>query len=452
MNRRYFLLFSLLTGVLISQNLLAVSACKKNGAIIYTKACLDEMQAKKLNDPPETEPQSKQKSEPLTQADRAPAALTLPIPSSSQIIDKVDKTTAPKLSETSIAEAEPRTQDEGPGHNDSVAPKRTESTTTQPAQTETPTFADNNQTAIAPLADLRATQPTPCDLITLVKLVESADRAVFLACAATRINLNQQDERKTFSGRSLLHWAVASQQPEMVKLLLDRGADLGLQSRSDRGAQPIHLAAESGQGDILRQLLEQGAALESRDYFKRTPLHRAIEAGQFEISQQLIAAGANPNARDRIGTTPLMLSTKQTDIKFIRLLMDSGADPDQVNTRGMTALHLAVTHSRNVVEELLQQGVEIDSRNREGQTPLLLVASLSPQRYWSMIKLLIEKGANPSSAANNQQTLLDYSLAHNHLPLFELLLSRGWDSDGISLGQLKGKTRFMQILRQQGRI
>ncbi|MEH6471287.1 MAG: ankyrin repeat domain-containing protein [Halopseudomonas sp.] len=391
MNRLLCLLISLLIGALSSPSVLAISACKKDGAIVYTKACLKELQQQNSQQSPI---QSQAKPNPASEA----AAIA------------------------------------------AVKPQFNNALLTQSQQPPT---------AAKPIINSPATA-AKCSFQQLAELVKSADKQTFLDCEVLPRQLNQQDDRKASSGRSLLHWAIASQQPEMAKLLLSMKVDPSQASRSDKGGHPIHLAAQSNQTELISLLLDRGADLDARDYFKRTPLHWAAEANRTDTCQQLLNAGANPNASDRIGKTPLMLSIGHSTAGVIEILISARADPKRVNLKGMTALHLATTHSSQAVKLLLRQGLDIDPMNNAGQTPLLFAASQNPQRYWPNIKLLIEQGADLNVVDNSAKSLLDYSLNHDHMPLFELLLDQGYDSDKIFLGQLRGKRAFIELLMNKG--
>lgn len=63
------------------------------------------------------------------------------------------------------------------------------------------------------------------------------------------------------------------------------------------GKTPLHTAAEVGNVDGIRQLLDCGANIEARDNAGRTPLILATINGHFAAIQLLVERGANVNAR-----------------------------------------------------------------------------------------------------------------------------------------------------------
>jgi len=73
------------------------------------------------------------------------------------------------------------------------------------------------------------------------------------------------------------------------------------------GATPLHLAVLADQGEVVRYLVEQGADLKAKakDAHGGTPLHWAAALGRIEMTRLLIEAGAEVNALDNHGFTPL---------------------------------------------------------------------------------------------------------------------------------------------------
>jgi ankyrin repeat protein len=109
--------------------------------------------------------------------------------------------------------------------------------------------------------------------------------------------------------------------------LLDADGDL-VGAWSDDGFTPLHLAAFFGQGSAVRLLLDRGADVGavSRNDMKVQALHSAVAARSMEIVAALLVGGADPNARQEGGYTPLMAAEEHEDEDMVRLLMDHGAE------------------------------------------------------------------------------------------------------------------------------
>jgi uncharacterized protein len=82
-----------------------------------------------------------------------------------------------------------------------------------------------------------------------------------------------------------LHSAVAGRQPEIVKLLLENGADPN--ARQQGGFTPLHSAAQNGDLESLELLLEHGADPQADSEGHKTPLQMAVEAGQVQAAERL---------------------------------------------------------------------------------------------------------------------------------------------------------------------
>ena len=76
-------------------------------------------------------------------------------------------------------------------------------------------------------------------------------------------------------GITPLHLAAGHNKPEVVALLLERGADI--HSRSALGSTPLHYAAAHGTPEVVALLLDRGADIEILDNSKFTPLDYAEE-------------------------------------------------------------------------------------------------------------------------------------------------------------------------------
>ncbi|MBF0386862.1 MAG: ankyrin repeat domain-containing protein [Candidatus Omnitrophica bacterium] len=107
--------------------------------------------------------------------------------------------------------------------------------------------------------------------------------------------------------------------------------------------EQLHFAAQDGDLNKCKELIEQGFSVNQFNDMAKTPLHYAAEKEQPEVVKLLIASGADVNAHDvsRIGNTPLREVAATCSYEMAKLLIDLGANPTIPGWMQLTALHQA---------------------------------------------------------------------------------------------------------------
>lgn len=119
-----------------------------------------------------------------------------------------------------------------------------------------------------------------------------------------------------------LHAAALGGHVEVVKLLLQHGADVNIFSHN----KPLHYAAMNGHIEVARILLAHGADIDAKGIDEYTPLGTAVSNRQVEMVKYLLSKGADVNARANYGRTPLFTCYLNADVVNGRLLLQHGAD------------------------------------------------------------------------------------------------------------------------------
>ncbi|MDF1590278.1 MAG: ankyrin repeat domain-containing protein [Desulfobacterales bacterium] len=101
-------------------------------------------------------------------------------------------------------------------------------------------------------------------------------------------------------GLAPLHEAVFNNAPlDIVRLMIDKGADLNMKSCGDGWANtcncgtPLHITACKGNVNMMKLLIEKGAEIDVPDRWGGTPLVSAAQAGQTAAIRLLIEKGAD---------------------------------------------------------------------------------------------------------------------------------------------------------------
>jgi len=177
--------------------------------------------------------------------------------------------------------------------------------------------------------------------------------------------------------RTLLYQAITHDEGELLKLLLNFGAD-------------VNALSDVGQSS------------------KEPPLHIATEKGSMVMVQVLLEYGADYNWQDDTGWTVSHLAAR-CHPEILRLLCDDyGVDLSLSLSNGSLPLHSAGSGGNVVcIEILLAHDVDINTRNNHGRTPLHFAVE---KANLQAVKLFIEREARLDiQEEETQMTALDYA-------------------------------------------
>lgn len=160
-------------------------------------------------------------------------------------------------------------------------------------------------------------------------------------------------------GETLLMWAAEDGNLEKVKTLLDQGADI--HATDDRDFTPLFHSVN--RPHVVRFLLEQGAEVNGRSHSKVTPLMRAAFKKNPETLQLLIGNGAEINAKCNLGYTALMVAVRDNrdaNLEMARMLIENGAEINVNDQKKHSTLCYAIIWGRlETVELLINSGATI---------------------------------------------------------------------------------------------
>ncbi|MGI4935254.1 MAG: ankyrin repeat domain-containing protein [Janthinobacterium lividum] len=239
-------------------------------------------------------------------------------------------------------------------------------------------------------------------------------------------------------GLNLLHCAAVQEDAGKrghVKLLVEAGVDINARVEPFDAGQATHINGEDGK-DTNAQI--RGL----------TPLQIAIDLDDHAMALVLIEHGADALIADDGCPTILhsyLNAPFAVSAELVEVLLQRGVDGNLRNEHGDTALHIAARAdcpSAAVLKLLLEQSEDVNARNNDGDTALHLMArSASLQDQLGMAKALLEHGASIA---------LDSGLGRN--AVFEALhtIAGGNDNEDEEGRVIGHKTALLRFLLEQG--
>lgn len=337
-----------------------------------------------------------------------------------------------------------------------------------------------------------------------MKLILAAERGEVdgvRALLASGVSIETRDQRTRSANMTPLMCAAATGQAGVVEALLQAGAAPDAQDRENGedgqkeykglaslagvveavrmvastaklGKTALMLASYHGHGEVVRLLLAAGAKVNLADNLGYTPLMWAALAGHSEVVEQLIKANADVQAHDICGNTAFNLASEGEHKSVVQKFHEFAVTTQQVDPAAL----VAAVKARDIatVKSLLAAGAGIDDVERNSDETALLAALSLPtfemesttvnnvvvcqrmtnmdsqplkEKRRSMVKLLLEAGADPNRSNRNGITPLMQALESGvEEELVQSLLKAGAD---VNAEDREGTTVLMHIIAHE---
>jgi len=141
---------------------------------------------------------------------------------------------------------------------------------------------------------------------------------------------------------------------QLIKKLVDDGANLSL--RTKEGMSVLHYAAMGNSPELISYLIEQGFNVNDRDKHNCEPLFYAISTQKIKCVQQLIQSGARVNSRVQ-GKTYLTLAVLTGNLELTQMISEQNINPNLKDHKGKSSIDYARLRKRKDIYNLLNNQV-----------------------------------------------------------------------------------------------
>jgi ankyrin repeat protein len=234
----------------------------------------------------------------------------------------------------------------------------------------------------------------------------SLDSVAILLAHGARLN-----EPETQTGATPINEAAFMGRTKVVQYLVQFHPDLGIPDK--KGYRPLDNAIRMGKEDSAVLLLEaEPKDRETPEFFGKT-MSAAIRKSEPALIESLLRHGTGANDPLPSGSTPLDVAASAGAGKVVKVLLDARADPNISGPNGTSPLEDASLKGfDSIVSMLLDHGALVNRLNSgSGTTALYAAASFGKGE---VVKLLLERGANPTLCGNNRKTPYQAALENGY--------------------------------------
>lgn len=174
-----------------------------------------------------------------------------------------------------------------------------------------------------------------------------------LAAATAALDAGLDPNADLGGGTAPIHRAASAGRSEIVRLLIERGADI---EATVSGKTPLMMAAITGDYDTVTVLAEAGAAQDVRDLndYGMLAFHHAARHGNVEALRAFLDLGTDPDVLENSHSTAIMFTAYNGHLEASQLLIDAGADLTIRDQGGQTALYWARTRNQPEIAAIIE--------------------------------------------------------------------------------------------------
>ncbi|XP_057331780.1 ankyrin-3-like [Microplitis mediator] len=251
-------------------------------------------------------------------------------------------------------------------------------------------------------------------------------------------------------GMSALHrvtyiteWNKTKEGVEIAKLLLARGANLNLKNQD--GETPVVCAVKNERSHILKVFIDNMEHVDNPCVNDMPLLHYASSLGKAQCVRAILKCKAKVNHPTKVTLkTPLHFAVSSN--KVCEILIKVNANVNAKDWKGRTPLHYCILEKADldVVETLLKNNADVDCLDEDELTPLVMAGKTNRPEY---IDILLKYQADVKSVSQSGKTALHYFSKRVNEVGFRKLLSYNADADKEWVKNRSPSSYFVNVHR-----
>ena len=253
-------------------------------------------------------------------------------------------------------------------------------------------------------------------IASMIKSEESVDKIKTLL---TKNNINLIDS----TGYSLLSQAIRSKNIELVKELIELGANPNLQNKDFLLSTPLMQCTNYNLLAAAELLIANGADVNIQDKQNDPVIHWSAYYGQVELTKLFLDHGANPNLKSIHSDGVMHVALKEYRVDVVDLLMDYNIGSIVPSKEDKVIIDYI---NKGDLKGLKQLNEKFNPNILDASgTPVLVKAT--SKGHFEIVKYLLEKGADINAMNITGHTALSRSTFFSYNKISNFLIERGAD-------------------------
>ncbi len=263
-----------------------------------------------------------------------------------------------------------------------------------------------------------AQAPSEQETAKLFALVNNKD-SLALKKAINLQNANAFDS----AGVNLLTRAVMTGDLNIVKILVEQGADVNLRNKTTTGSVPLMLASGNTSLEIARYLIARGAEVDIPDTHGDPAINWSAYYGNLPFTKLMLDEGARTDQRSIHSDGVLQVALKEWNDSIVDLLLAYGISFYEPKPGTEALIKAAKKNDFSAFKSLLKPE-HVNARDAAGNTLLMLAAQ---RGYAEMTDYLLKNGADINALNPAGHTALNLAVYYGHNALAKHLIEQGAD-------------------------
>jgi uncharacterized protein len=192
--------------------------------------------------------------------------------------------------------------------------------------------------------------------------------------AVTAVSRGTELTQRDFQGRQLVHVAAASGNADLVKMVLSKGVDPNAMSEPPPPPTPPQQVAQLAGGGGQKIAVADGTRPPPPRPTAKTPLIFAAEAGSAPAMKALVEGGAKVSIKAPDGTTVALAAAGSGNLDAMKYALELDPDLTAIGPNHRSIMHYAIANKNPdlaipMLQYLADKGAKLDEKNEKGDTP-----------------------------------------------------------------------------------